>query len=134
MMNSSPDLTKLKDIFPRYRSIDAVYLFGSRVTGKLHTQSDLDLAIYSEDPGLKEQKLDILADLAQAGFCDVDLVFLNDANIVLQFEVVRLNTVIYKKPDFSPGAFFSKTVRLYFDFYPYLVLQRKAYKERILNA
>ena len=45
--------------------------------------------------GLPEKKLDILAQLAAEGFCDVDLVFLPQDNIVLQYEAIRMNHVVY---------------------------------------
>lgn len=40
-----PELERLPDIFAKYPDIQAVYLFGSAVTGRMHAESDLDLAI-----------------------------------------------------------------------------------------
>jgi predicted nucleotidyltransferase len=128
------DLKTLASVFERYPEIDAVYLFGSSVHGMVHPESDLDLAIIPGDRNLRNKKLEILADLARLGFCNVDLVFLDGTDIVLQYEAVRQNALVYQKPGFDRGETYSRIVRQYLDFYPYLCVQRKAYKKRILNG
>jgi hypothetical protein len=72
--------------------------------------------------------------LARAGFCDVDLVFLDVRDVVLRHEAVRLNCVIYQADDFDRGEMYSRVVREYLDFLPYLKVQREAYKRRILSG
>ena len=79
-------------------------------------------------------KLDILADLARAGFCDVDLVSLATDDIVLKHEAVRQNRLVYQTDDFDRGAYFSRIVRQFLDFRPYLETQQRAYKQRVLNG
>jgi predicted nucleotidyltransferase len=128
-----PDLENLKKVFCRYREIRAVYMFGSRASGRVHRESDLDLAVLQDGDGLQEKKLDILAQLAAEGFCEVDLVFLPKDNIVLQYEAIRMNHVVYQRPDFDRGSTYSLVVRQYLDFLPFLEVQRKALKERLLN-
>ncbi|MFO7555601.1 MAG: nucleotidyltransferase domain-containing protein, partial [Desulfobacterales bacterium] len=78
---SSDDIKALKDVFQRYPAIQAVYVFGSTGSGKMHPESDLDLAIVSHSITLKEKKLLLLTDLARRGFCDVDLIFLDTEDI-----------------------------------------------------
>lgn len=128
-----PDLSSLADIFRKYPDIQAVYLFGSGASGRLHAESDLDLAVYSHNPALRAQRLDMLTDLTRRGFSNVDLVFLDKNDIVLRFEAVRQNRLVYRAKDFDAGSFFSLVVRQYFDFAPYLKTQREAYKRRILH-
>lgn len=129
----TPDLRLLVEIFSRYPGVQAVYLFGSAGSGRAHQQSDLDLAIVPHSPAVREQKLDILADLARRGFCDVDLTFLDTDDVVLRYEVVRQNRVVYGADDFDRGALYSRVIRQYLDFLPYLEVQRAAYKRRILG-
>lgn len=133
-MKKQPDLKTLQKIFHGYPKIQAVYLFGSTATGMLHQESDMDLAVFVEDGNPSLFKLDLLADLAREGFCDVDLVFMNTEDIVMKYEAVRLNRLIYKRSDFDRGGVYSKIIRQYLDFYPYLAVQRAAYKKRILNG
>jgi predicted nucleotidyltransferase len=128
-----PDLSRLTDIFNKYPAIQAVYLFGSAASGKTHPESDLDLGILPKDPSLRSQKLDILADLTRQGFNNVDVVFLDTKDIVIRFEAVRQNHLIYAAKGFDAGDFFSLTLRQYFDFLPYLKTQREAHKRRILQ-
>lgn len=132
--NSMPDLTLLSRVFKKYPQVQAVYLFGSRASGKSHEGSDLDLAIVPRSTDLRSKRLDILTDLARIGLCNVDLVFLDHPDIVLQYEAVRLNRLIYQTDDFNRGALYSKVIRQYLDFSPYLKVQRQAYKRRIIGG
>ncbi len=125
---------RLAQIFAQYPEIQAVYLFGSHASGRTHKESDLDLAVVPRNAGARPRKLDILADLACHGFDDVDLVFLDSNDIVLKHQAVRLNQLIYQADDFEPGVYYSKIVRQYLDFLPYLEVQRAALKRRILDG
>lgn len=133
-MKTNSDIKLLGKVFKNYPEIGAVYLFGSAATGKLHRESDIDLAIYPDTLKLREKKLAILTELARLGFCNVDLVFMDSNDIVLQYEAVRQNIVVYQAPGFERGSTYSKIIRQYLDFYPYLTEQRNAYKKRILSG
>jgi len=58
---------------------------------------------------------------------------LDTKDVFMKFEVVRHNRVIYASPDFDAGSFYSLAMREYWDYQPYLEVQRKAYKQRILH-
>jgi len=128
------DLTILPEIFRQYPDIQAVYLFGSLANGKTHPESDLDLAIIPSSREIHQRRLDLLADLARQGFENVDLVFLDTDDIVLKFEAIHQNRLIYQTENFDRGSTFSLVIRQYFDFLPYLNVQREAYKRRILSG
>lgn len=129
----TPDLGLLPEIFRRYPDIEAVYLFGSFAGGKTHRDSDLDLAVLPRGAGVRGRKLELLADLARHGFCHVDLSFLDVDDIVFKYEVVRQNRVVYQAEGFDRGGTYSRIVRQYLDFIPYLEVQREAYKRRLLG-
>jgi len=129
-----PDLQLLPEVFRRYPDVQAVYLFGSLAAGNVHGESDLDLAVVPRRSSIRAKKLDILADLARCGFCNVDLVFLDTDDIVLKYEAVRQNRLVYQAEDFDRGAMYSRVVRQYLDFLPYLRVQREAYKRRLLRG
>jgi predicted nucleotidyltransferase len=131
-MKQKPDLQTLHRIFKRYPGVKAVYVFGSSAADRTHADSDLDLAVVPRHHQVRAKKLDMLADLARVGLSDVDLVFLDTDDIVLKYEAVRLNQLVYQADDFDRGAFYSLVVRKYLDFLPYLEVQREAYKRRIL--
>ncbi|MCH8296158.1 nucleotidyltransferase domain-containing protein [Candidatus Poribacteria bacterium] len=134
MLSKIPSLERLTGVFEKYPDIQAVYLFGSVASGQMHCESDLDLGIVPRNKSLRQKRLAILTDLARRGFCNVDLVFLDTDDIVLKYEVVRLNRVLYQTEDFDRGAMYSKVIRQYLDFRPYLEIQREAYKRRILSG
>lgn len=127
-----PDMRILSKVFCKYPGIQAVYLFGSFAVGTSHRESDLDLAVLPRCKLVRERRLDLLADQARSGFCHVDLVFLDTDDIVLKYEAVRHNRLIHQAKDFDRGAMYSRIVRQYLDFIPYLKVQREAYKRRIL--
>lgn len=128
------DMQKLENIFSQYNEIKAAYLFGSYAENKENKYSDLDIALVVEDNSDKMMKLDILTELTKNNFTNVDLVILNSASLLINFEAVKYNKLIYKREDFNAPEFFSFTIRRYLDFRPYLEVQRKYLKERILNG
>ena len=132
--NPPLDMEVLRRVFVQYPGVEAVYLFGSAAENRTHAESDLDLAIVPENAQVRKVKLQLLADLARAGYCHVDLVFLDVDDIYLKFQAVRHNKLIYAVPGFEHGAYFSLILRQYFDFAPYLRVQRRAYKERLFRG
>jgi predicted nucleotidyltransferase len=134
-------LSKIKElaaviapILARYPAIEAGYLFGSHARGEARHDSDLDLALVGDPSKLQDLKLDVLTDLTAAGFDRIDLVCLDDTDIILSFEAVSPNCPIYLRDGFDHGSDFSRTLREYFDFEPYLRAQREALKARALSG
>ncbi len=127
-------INELEKIFQNYQRIKAVYLFGSYAIGKENKYSDLDLAVLLDNVDNKMIKLDILAELTANHFDNVDLVVLNHASLLVRFEAVKHNQLIYKRDDFNATQYYSSVVRKYLDFRPLLEIQRKALKERILRG
>ncbi len=101
------ELSILAEVFGRYPDIEAVYLFGSRAAGTAREGSDLDLAVVPRSRSARENKLEILTDLARIGFTDVDLVFLDISDMVLKYEAIRHNRLVYQTADFDRGILFS---------------------------
>lgn len=127
------DTQALVAVFRRYPEIRAVYLFGSYADGTARPDSDLDLGILPRTPAFHQRLLDLLADLTEAGFDRVDIVWLDEADLTLRYEIVRRNHPLYTAPDFDHGTYFSRVLREYWDTEPYLRIVRQAYKERLLN-
>ncbi|WP_019569627.1 nucleotidyltransferase domain-containing protein [Thioalkalivibrio sp. ALE11] len=125
---------RVKRVFARYREVDAVFLFGSRAEGRAREGSDIDLALVGPAGAIEPRRLDILTDLAREGLDAVDLVLLDGADPALRFEAVRPNCLLHAGPDFDRGSYYSLALREYFDFEPYLRVQREALKERLLDG
>jgi hypothetical protein len=134
-MNPDPELQKtLQKIFCGFPDVQAVFLFGSVAERRARQGSDLDLAIVPGSPSIRERRLEIQAALVNAGLDPADLVFLDGRDIVLQYEAVRPNCLVYARDTFDRGVYYSRTIREYLDFLPYLAVQREALKRRILSA
>lgn len=118
----------------RFPRILAVYLLGSAAAGRARRGSDIDLAVVPAGPGLRERRLDLLAELAREGLDEVDVAILDTDDLVLRYEAVRPNCLLYARPEFDHGSFFSRTVREYFDFLPYLERQRAALRRRLTGV
>lgn len=138
MTATKKDLQPVKDYFANLDNMDnvqAAYLFGSHATGKDNKLSDLDLAILlKEEKNQPEIKLKILKELTELGYDNIDLVILNNLSIVAKYEVVKHNNLLYASENFEPTSYFSLTIRKYLDFKPFLKVQQKYLKERILNG
>lgn len=129
------DRDKLSEVFRHYPEIRAVCLFGSAAEGRARSTSDLDLAILSSTPHLRERKLDILTDLVRRGFDDVDLVFVDeDRDLVLAYEAIRPNCLVFARPGFDRGGTYSRIVRKFLDFEYFLRIQREAVKRRAVRG
>ncbi|MEW6428241.1 MAG: nucleotidyltransferase domain-containing protein [Thermodesulfobacteriota bacterium] len=121
-------------VFAAFPEIEAVYLFGSKADDRANALSDTDFAVLTSMPPQPGFKLQLYEKLTRAGIDDADVVLLNDASILLRYEAVRLNRVVYQKPGFDRGRYYSRVVREYLDFQPLLNIQREAYKQRLLHG
>lgn len=117
-------------VFKEFLEIQAVYLFGSQATGQTHSESDTDFGFVAD----RNCKSELSLELVKIGFINFSLVYMPEATLLLQFEIVRINKLIYERADFDRGSFFSRIVRMYQDFQPYRDVQREEYKKRILNG
>lgn len=131
---NNADIAKLKEVFAGFPAVEAVFLFGSAYTGRMHAESDLDLGIEGEINNLEECRLEMLTELARHGFGRVDLVILRAAPPALAHQIVKDHRVIYRRPGVDTATIFSNIVRHYLDFRPILTYQAKAYKERLLHG
>jgi len=131
-MLSESQIEKLKNVFSKFKQVKAVYLFGSYVEDKENCLSDIDLGVLLDEGEESSLKLDILTEMARAGFCNVDILILNQAILLHQFEAIKHNCLIYQKNDFDKGSYYSLVVRKFMDFRPLLEVQRYYLKERML--
>jgi len=100
-MPSHISFEKLKDVFNDCPYIASAYLFGSHVSGKATSKSDVDIAILVKKNAPKGRELlheeDYLAYRVAKilGFKEVDLIDLNSKGIIFQHNVLRTSVLIY---------------------------------------
>lgn len=85
-MDSHTIYNKIKEILPKDK-IDALYLFGSYANGAFTEESDIDLAIFSEDITYIEL-VDLEDKLAAVLEKDIDLVLPEKNNVLLLREIL----------------------------------------------
>ncbi len=123
------ELSDLREVFGRYPEVAGVWLFGSHAHGTASARSDVDLALDPAGPNARARKLDLLADLVDAGFERVDLVLLDRDDPVLRFEAIGPNRLVYASPGYDPAEAFAQALRRYDDTARLRRLVREAYFE-----
>ena len=119
--NQSKKLKKL--------GVQAVYLFGSRALGLAHARSDYDYAVLHEKSGHKrggklyQELYEILSEISPRTLRNdvIDIVFLRDVGLEIQFHVVQNGKVIFDRDPSARYDFTARTTLLYCDFRPVLV-------------
>ncbi len=85
-------------LLSEFPEIELIYLFGSMATGKIHSQSDLDIAFWNSSSSVEELKCFATQEQLAALFStDVDLVDMRGASEVFCYEVVTTGRRIYTK-------------------------------------
>ena len=102
---------RLREVFAGHPAVRAAYVFGSVAADRERDRSDLDLGIVA-DPDRWEptdHKVPLItACMEAAGRDRIDLVVLDDASLVVQFEAVRPSVLLYARDDFHHGRFFQR--------------------------
>lgn len=94
------------------------YIFGSRATGKVHPESDLDIAIYLKEP-LKDytekkfELIDLISALTDKN--EIDLVILNEASPLVVHSVVSTGKLLFSKNEEKRVQFIVKNLKEYLD-------------------
>ena len=122
----------IKQLFSREPKVDAVYLFGSRAYNKHKKDSDIDLALATNDPNyFANNKLKLLTELVKIGYERVDLVEITTADLTLTYQALKPNKPLYVKPGFDRNELYSKMIRMYFHFEYILTICNQGLKERL---
>lgn len=106
--------------FVRHKDVVCVYLFGSTVSGKMHSSSDVDIAVLLEQSlpqtEYSRRNLLLMDDLSQIMNKDIDIVILNNANCFLKYQIIKNGFRIYEHR--KNRKFEARAIVEYFDFLP----------------
>ena len=85
----------------------AVYLFGSAATDQMHEESDIDLALYAEEPVVRLRLWDVAQQLATIAGRDVDVVDLRTgtASSVMRMQVLSTGKRLFCADEGRCGQF-----------------------------
>ncbi len=81
----------------RDHRVDAVWLFGSHVSGAAGPKSDVDLAVLCEPPLKLTDRTFLMDRIARAVGSDVDIVDLKTAHPALAWEVVTTGRILFER-------------------------------------
>jgi predicted nucleotidyltransferase len=97
------------------------YLFGSTVKGTFKEYSDIDIAIYTSKDFSWSDFYQLYGDLTKKIHSDrVDLVWLNKAEPILCFEIIKTGRVFFYRDENVLNDFEFKTKKRYYDYIIYL--------------
>jgi len=127
-----PDLVvkTSEEVLRKNPKVLIVYLFGSLAKDKGTKESDLDLAIYTTKDFSWDDYYDLYGELTIKLRSDrLDLIWLNMANPILQFEVIKHGKVLFYRDVDILNDYELKAKKNYYDYVIYLEKHRKASKD-----
>jgi predicted nucleotidyltransferase len=107
--------------------VKAVYLFGSRATGRAAPISDTDLCVIT-GPGIRQKGRSDIASLSD-GSIDVSLFW--DLPVAIRYRVLKEGRPLFQRDDGFMRAVAMQTLREYLDFMP--VIRRFAKAAGVSN-
>lgn len=123
-MNSKPNSSPSEyEILFADTPVVLAYLFGSRAKGRVHSRSDVDVAVLL-DEGLSpveqgQWQLELISRLTDALHTDdIDLVILNRAPPFLRHQVIKARQRLYVRDEDERVRFEVETMRDWFDWQP----------------
>jgi uncharacterized protein len=138
------DIEQIKEGLPtdtlRQLQVQTLYLFGSNAENTAGEGSDIDVAVLfphgaisKATKGTVYQSLyEIFTDLFDmTNFKTIDIVFLSNASLELQHDVVKHGIVLFDTDEDQRLAYEERVSALYRDFKPILDANDKAILERI---
>lgn len=124
-------MEKVISLLRRYNAIVG-YLFGSRADGSAYPCSDYDLGVLFRGrvPSIDVQMV-MKAELEELLRIKADIIFLQKANIKLQFEVIRSGKILFSDDEEYRTDFEESVLRRYMDFMPFVNRLRREIAEEI---
>ena len=133
--NKQAIIQVLQETLAGQADIIAAFLFGSVAQDKAHRQSDVDVAVLFDaavDPQRRfELTLAIGAKLEDRLPVAVDVVALNNAPLLLQFEILHHGQLIMENDRSQRCLFQMRSMSRYYDAKPYLDSMREQTMRRI---
>lgn len=108
-------IPKLTELFPM---IEVLYLFGSRASKTNKADSDIDLAVFVNK---QHNPHDPLLDLKMGAFFaehlkkKTDIVIMNDANPIIQHEVLKNGIILFEKNSENRAKYELTSFKKYID-------------------
>ncbi|TDO94054.1 uncharacterized protein YutE (UPF0331/DUF86 family) [Halanaerobium saccharolyticum] len=108
-----PELKEnIADFLKKEVNVKLAFIFGSYGTKYQNTDSDLDLAVFFDDPPEILEQMELAARLElELGKYDIDLINLNNVKIDFKYEVVTGGKLIYSRDEIETAEFKEEVLR-----------------------
>jgi predicted nucleotidyltransferase len=108
---------KAKIITLLQKKVVFAYIFGSLASGRVHQSSDIDVAVYLPQTALSlTDKMDFIDRLSTAFSREVDVIFLNDADIIITMQILTNGQLLIDNSPAELVLFKAQKAGLYADF------------------
>ncbi|MBU4446406.1 MAG: nucleotidyltransferase domain-containing protein [Candidatus Marinimicrobia bacterium] len=128
-------IKKLKSLFLTKDEIEFAYLFGSYALNKNVTLSDIDVAVFLKNANENPYYQFILVEEIMSALLsnNVDLIVLNNADILLKYQIVSHGLIIKDRPGLRQN-FEAENLSRYMDFNYINKIHLIAFKNRIKDG
>ncbi|MCW2278844.1 type VII toxin-antitoxin system MntA family adenylyltransferase antitoxin [Heliophilum fasciatum] len=119
MLNIDDRLEAIKRYFAEQPIVFAAYLFGSYGTEYQTPQSDVDIAVLVDNETVNDidKQLELECRISDIlGTDDVDVLFLNQASLLMQYKVLRTGRLLYEREGDLLSDFIEYVLIRYLDY------------------
>ncbi|MGM0760930.1 MAG: type VII toxin-antitoxin system MntA family adenylyltransferase antitoxin [Thermodesulfobacteriota bacterium] len=117
MVHLSSEVKKIADCLEKDERIYAAYVLGSAVTGRLCSDSDIDIALLPA-PGRSLSQMDVLHLSSELGTCcprPVDIGILSTQNLIYAKEALLQGQCLFCKDQYYHDLFVATALGLYLE-------------------
>ncbi|MFB6216743.1 MAG: nucleotidyltransferase domain-containing protein [Candidatus Aenigmatarchaeota archaeon] len=115
----------------RERGFKVAYIFGSRVAGREHEDSDIDVGVLTEEPMELMEMIEVEKDIEKELEEDLDLVDLTDKDPRFAYNALRESKLIYSEDEELRVSFEQRLMRKYLDMKPFYDEYDRKVRERV---
>jgi predicted nucleotidyltransferase len=129
----SSKVVALKRYLKEYQEIVVAYLFGSHARGEADARSDVDIAVllHAGLPDAAHLELRLDAEICDIlGSNEVDVLFLNDAPLPMQAEVIRTGQIIVSNDEDARIGYEVDAMNRWWDFQPIFEMHWRTFVQR----
>jgi len=124
-MDNLYNIPQIRDFLEKQSDIKLVWVFGSVAKGDAGFDSDIDIAITTNNQLTADRKAELISGIALIASRPVDLIDLNAADPVLMRQVLRKGKIIINKD----SRFLAEMIKKYL----FAMTDWQPYRERILS-
>lgn len=132
-MKDMPFLPLLAEYFSEKPEIVTAYIFGSYAEGVSRPDSDVDLAVLLErvPRDTLKYRLDMMDETKRIVRMNTEIIIINEAPRLLQFQVIQKGKVIFEKNPDRRALFEMNVASRYYDYKRYFDYHTRQLTERI---